>query len=184
MSTPKKWGVCGNLLGAAQAYSGKMTSAAGVVTAMTASVDTTTEKLTMVGKVADGDYAGGIMAFSTCADLTAYSGFQFALGGTLSGCDLQFQLQTLSQQSSENSGGCVANADTGVSCYNFPKLSVTFDAAAPTVVHFADLVGTGMPSAVADFSKEIIGIQWQVQAGSGDCAAVNLTIDDVKLVTN
>src|SRR6185437_15279940 len=91
------WGTTGMLTGHTFGYVGAMTNDAGVMSKVTASIDTDKMDLELKGIVNPADYAGGGMSFDTCVDSTMWTGIQFTLGGTADGCTLQFQLQTESQ---------------------------------------------------------------------------------------
>jgi hypothetical protein len=173
-----RWGTPGNLTGSIFSYSGS--------TDKTMSAKVSSGSLVVSGDVAAGSYGGAGMAFATCINTAKYTGFQFTLGGSTAGCDLLFQVQTFSQQAASSGGGCAS----GSSCYNFPAAKVQI-ADSPVTVHFADLANTGMPAAAADLAKEIVGAQWQLQSASpaagaaqSDCSGINLTIDDVKFVSD
>jgi hypothetical protein len=181
-NTAGKFGQCPaatHIGGALQTYQGSMATDGGVASIINKSIDMTNETFVLKGNVAAGDYGGGIMAFATCLNTSKYKGVKFKLGGSTSGCDLYLQVQTLSQQSDQYGGKCDHTVNT---CFGFPKKLLTFDASAPLTVLFSELEGSGMPSAAADFTKEMIGLQWQFQASSSDCLDINMTIDDVSLV--
>ena len=177
-ATTGKWGMANNLTGSIFSFHGP-----GVATLWNPTA-VTTEALVLSGNVDSGDYAGGGMSFDSCVNTTAYTGIQFTLGGTTAGCDLYFQVQTFSQQSTTNHGGCVTPPGP---CYAFPKVKVTFGTT-PITIHFSDLLtGTGAPA--TGVSKEMLGLQWQLQSppppDSGlqvSCGNISLTIDDVKFV--
>jgi len=182
MDEAGKWGVCGNILGATTVYNGGSAVNEAGVSSLSAKVDTTAANYVISGAILAGNYGGGILTFATCGDLTAYKGLSFTLGGTGTGsCELQFQLQTWSQQEKRYDGGCDPEADGGTSCYQFPKTTLS-TTSGPVTVNFADLYG--MPEAPADFLKEVIGLQWHLQSSGGDCTDVKLTVDDVKLIAN
>ncbi len=181
------WGTTGQITGSVFGYPGTKTNDAGMMSKISATIDRTMGTLTLAGTVVAADYAGGGMAFSTCVDTTNWTGIQFTLGGTADGCNITFQLQTESQEPTSMKGTC-----TSSSCYDFPQIQVTIPATAgtPTVIHFSDLTATGMPSAPADFEKEMFGLQWQftsaappdggVQAG----CSPDMTISDVMWTSN
>jgi hypothetical protein len=174
-----KWGIPGNLTGSIFSYRGPKTTATDWPDATV-----TNGALTDSGQVVSGDYAGIGMSFDQCVNAPSFTGVSFTLTGNKAGCTLQFQLQTLDQQATSNKGLC----DTCLnSCYVFPKTDIdtTIDPATPTAVtvNFSDLAGTGLPSAAADFQKEMIGFQWHLQAGSsGACTGVVLQVDNVAFV--
>lgn len=181
-NTAGKFGQCpasSYIGGAVQSYHGAKTGDSGTRTSLSNAPDLMAQNMVFVGKVAAGDYAGGILAFGQCLNTSKYTGVKFKLGGDIGGCDLILQIQTLSQQSDEYGGECDHTAHT---CYQFPNRAISFDTSAPITVAFADLAGTGIPSSVDDFEKEIIGIQWQLQAAQADCLNITMTLDDVSLV--
>jgi hypothetical protein len=180
------WGTTGQLTGSVFGYKGSKTSEAGVTSSVTATIERPTMDLKLSGTVVAADYAGGGMAFATCVDSSTWTGIEFTLGGTADGCIITFQLQTESQEPPSNKGTCTAS-----SCYSFPQLPVTIpDTPGPTIVQFSDLTGTGMPSAPADFEKEMFGLQWQFSSATPPDGSVqvgcspSMTISDVMWVSN
>ncbi len=182
------WGTTGQLTGSVFGYPGKLTNDAGVMSSVKAMINRTTGmNLELSGTVVAADYAGGGMAFGTCVDSSTWTGIQFTLGGTANGCSITFQLQTESQEPTSAKGTCTAS-----SCYSFPQVPVTIPATAgtATVIKFADLAGTGMPSAPADFEKEMFGLQWQFTSAAPPDGSVqvgcspDMTITDVMWTSN
>ena len=176
------WGTAGQLTGSVFGYKGSKTNDAGVTSSVTYTIDRTTGMdLTFMGTVVAADYAGGGLAFGTCVDSTNWTGIQFTLGGTSDGCTITFQLQTESQEPTSAKGTCTAS-----SCYNFPQVPVTIPATpgTPTVVKFSDLAGTGMPSAVVDFEKEMFGLQWQFSSAAPPDGGVQVGCSPDMTITN
>ena len=177
-ATAGKWGTAGNLTGSGFNY-------ASTGSTISWKVDTAAENFVLYGDVlAPGGYGGGGMSFDQCVNTSTYTGVQFTLGGTVQGCTLKLQVQTYSQQATDNGGGCASN------CYGFPNKTLT-SATGPVTVKFAELAGTGQPATAADLAKEIIGLQWQFESpppvgdgGQPNCTGINLTIDDVSFVSN
>jgi hypothetical protein len=177
-ATTGKWGTTGNVTGSKFSYQGTVTGSM-----MTSAV--TNQALSLTGTVAVGDYGGGGLSFDQCVDTTTYTGFKFTLGGSPGGCDVLFEVQTFSQQSTTNKGGCNTSTTT---CYDFPRIRVPFGTT-PITVRFADLAGTGMPATAPGLSSEMVGLQWQLQTATGGDAGqtactVSMTIDDVSFVSN
>jgi hypothetical protein len=179
-----QWGTLGQLTGHTFGYKGAMTNDAGVMSSVTATIDRTAMDLQLQGTVVAGDYAGGGMSFDTCVNSTMWTGIQFTIGGTTDGCNLAFQLQTLSQEGTSNKGTCTS------SCYNFPNKTITVPATpTPMTILFSDLAGTGMPADPAAFEMEMFGLQWQFTSAApvGDggiqmgCSP-NITITNVSWV--
>ncbi|HEY4184460.1 MAG TPA: hypothetical protein VGP07_05290 [Polyangia bacterium] len=181
------WGTTGQITGSVFGYPGTKTNDAGVMSNITALIDKDKGTLTLSGPVVAGDYGGGGMAFDTCVDTTNWTGVKFTLGGTADGCTLTFQLQTESQEPTSRKGTCTAS-----SCYDFPQLKVPIPTdGSATVVTFDSLTATGMPSAPADFEKEMFGLQWQFTSaapttdGSAQQGCMPaMTISDVEWVSN
>jgi hypothetical protein len=180
-----KWGTVGNLTGSVFSYA---RSDAVSVSTMTSKVDTVAENLQLSGNVmAPAGYGGGGMSFDQCVNTSVYTGVQFTLGGTTSGCALKFELQTFDQQAIANGGGCDPNT---MGCYGFPNVTLT-TTTGQVVVKFADLAGSGQPATAAAIAQQILGLQWQFEspppagdAGQPNCMNIAFTIDDVSFVTN
>ena len=167
-----KWGTTGNLVGSVFSYKG-------TATGTMVNHNVVGGALHLTGDVMVADYAGGGLAFDACVNTSTYSGVQFVMGGNAAGCSVQFQLQTYSQQASENRGGCVQDAG---SCYQFPKFSLPASGGEITV-RWTDLESTGMPATARQIAAEIVGLQFQLQADTGvACTAFDLTFDDVKFI--
>ncbi len=154
-----QWGTTGQLTGHTFGYHGMVLTDGGAQASMvTATIDRVGMDLELKGMVAPGDYSGGGMSFDNCVNSTMWTGIQFTIGGTTDGCNLAFQLQTLSQEGISNHGTC----PDGASCYNFPNKTITVSTTpAPVTILFSDLEGTGMPATAAAFEMEMFGLQWQ-----------------------
>jgi hypothetical protein len=179
------WGTPGNLTGKSSTYGGGQ-AAGGLTTLISTTVDSTAANpvLAIRGNVVAGDFAGVALAFDQCVNTASYQGVSFTLRGNAAGCDVFFQLETYSQQTVGAGGTCVTN------CFQFPNSRIQV-AAAPIVITFAALAGTGQPATAAGLRAEIIGLQLQLQspapANGGaqqSCAGINLSLDDVQLVPN
>lgn len=167
-----KWGTKGNLVGGLFSYKGTMTGTK-------ASYSVVDGVFHLMGDVMPADYAGGGLAFDACVNTTTYTGVQFVLGGNAQGCNMQLQIQTYSQQASENRGGCVQDAGA---CYGFPRFFLPGEGGTIKVL-WADVQGSGMPDAPAQIAGEVVGLQIQLQADSGaPCTGFDVTLDDVRFV--
>jgi hypothetical protein len=194
MNTQGKWNtVAHDLTGSRySAPSGRANPDGGsMLSTMTGTVDitATNPSLETKGTILPGDYGFSLLSFDRCVNTAKYTGIQFTLGGTTVGCDFIFELQTFDQQGVTNRGGC----PTGGSCYKFPQIKVSIPATpgTPTVVHFSDLAGTGVPDTAAAMKAQIVGLQWQLQsaapppdAGQAVCSGIDVTIDDVGFVAD
>jgi hypothetical protein len=160
----------GGFHGSTFAYNG----VTGNTAAMT--IDELDEGVTLNVMVASGSYGGGGLAFGSCLDASAFTGIQFSvalIGGSLTGCNYEFQLQTSEQHPS-------AECDQSTtSCYNFPAArnlpAPSTDLANPTLVQipFSSFANVMMPA-----PPQLVGMQWQVSSSGGACN-VELRIDDV-----
>jgi hypothetical protein len=130
-----------------------------------------------------GSYGGGGLAFESCLDASAFTGIQFSVAvsaGSLAGCTYQLQLQTFEQRPTSQSppGGCDMST---TSCYGFPAAAnlpaPSTDPANPTlvVVPFSRFSASVMPA-----PKQLVGLQWQVNASTG--CTVELRIDDIDFI--
>jgi hypothetical protein len=177
--TTGKFGTTGNVTGSLFTYSSTGST-------MQSMIDNNAENLVLYGSVvAPGGYAGGGLSFDQCINTSVYTGVQFTLGGTTSGCTLKLQVQTFDEKPVDQGGGCAA------SCYVLPSVTLTSIASpsTPTTVHFSDLTG-GLPATAAGIEKEIIGLQWQFESpppvgdgGQPNCTGISLTIDSVSFVS-
>jgi hypothetical protein len=153
----------------------------------TPTLTATDSGLNVVGSlvVPDGGavYAGAGVAFAaaTCLDVSAYSGVQFTLSGSLGDCRLAF-IENLSQDTTAandpNRGMCTATP-----CYG-PSYPVT--SLGTMTVPFTALTG-GMPVGTVD-TTQLTSMQWQLalpaassDGGRAGCS-VNFTISDVSFV--
>lgn len=174
-----KWGVPGNLTGSIFGYRGPNTTTTDWPTPTVMN-----GALVGAGTVAAADYTGIGMSFDECVNAPSFTGVTFTITGSLGGCKLAFQLQTLQEQATANNGLCNTCVDT---CYLFPAmtLAVTPDATTPTTVTvpFTSLENTGMPATAADFTTEMLGFQWQLTSPGAACTGVTVAISDVAFTT-
>lgn len=173
------WGTTGNLTGSIFTYRGPNTS----TTAWPAAT-VTNGALTNMGMIASGDYGGMGISFGQCVNAPNYTGVSFMVSGNTGGCTFQFQVQTLDEQETQNGGLC---NQCNATCYLFPKTSLNLTLSSTpqlVTIPFSELANSGMPAAVADFTQQMIGFQWHLQAGSsGACNGVSLAVTDVSFTT-
>jgi hypothetical protein len=153
---------------------------------------TTTDGIHVTGMVSGYGFGFGLY-FSTCSDLSKYTGVSFKVKGTTdTTAMLQFQLETNTDypwqpRPTDMKGGCTATGTTDpYSICIAPSKLVGVTATATTVmVAFADLAG-GMPTAGAPASdlKGIVGMQWALPwSGVTEMAyAADVTVSDVTLI--
>jgi hypothetical protein len=170
-----KWGVASNLTGSVFGYRGPNTTTTDWPTPTVMN-----GALVGAGTVAASDYTGIGMSFDQCVNAPTFTGVSFTLTGSLGGCKLEFQLQTLEEQATANNGLCNTCVDT---CYLFPvaPITATLDATTPVSVSipFSSLENTGMPATAADFTAEMLGFQWQLTSMGSACTGVSVAISDV-----
>ena len=144
------------------------------------SVDGDTLTLTENGTATTAaQYVGAVLYFNKCVDAVAFSGVEFTLSGTMSGCTLVYSANYSGTTDSaiDPKGTCVKSGTTG--CYA-PQKSLTVSSS-PTVIRigWGDTTG-GSPADPIDESK-LTGLQWQftIPGGTGTCSA-SITISNLK----
>jgi hypothetical protein len=168
-----RWGTAGGLRGAIFSYADRaMGSTAGV------SVGGTNPSLRLTGQLAGGRFAGGGLAFETCANGSQYNALEFTIGGSTGGCLMELQVATYSDKAVPEGAcesGCVSARKQNLQTSVGPN-------AARVTVPFDEL----MDAAPRAFDPtEIVGVLWQVLQVPNmqlDCL-FDLTIDDIKLST-
>ena len=145
------------------------------------SVDGDTLTLTEnAAATSSAQYVGSVLYFNKCVDAVAYSGVEFTLSGTMSGCTLVYSANySGTTDSAVDSKGTCKVSSTITSCYA-PQKSLTVSSS-PTQVRIGwdDTTG-GSPVGPVDESK-LTGLQWQftIPGGSGTCSA-SITISNLK----
>jgi hypothetical protein len=168
------WGpTTGGLRGSKFAFGGGPADAS--IPTETATVDTTAQNLRLQLGVVAGGYAGGGVSFDSCVTASMYTQLQFTISGSTGGCPYQVQLQTFGQRPATLNppGGCTAN------CSQYPAatgLTSPTTTSMPITVPFSSFTGL-----TAAMETELVGIQWQVNSGSGACT-VDIRIDDIKFL--
>jgi hypothetical protein len=132
---------------------------------------------------ASPDYVGTVLYFNTCIDASAFTGIQFDLSGSTTGCTIQYSANDAphDDMTSDPKGTCTLGAGM---CYS-PQAAI----AAPTSTVMTIMqpwiaTAGGSPSQVLD-PKQLTGIQWQftipaaTDAGANVCMA-NMKITNVK----
>lgn len=180
-----KWGFTGNLTGSIVTF--KNSDGGGAPkNESAASVKVVGEALSLSGQYlpeqTEDIRLGGGLQFDSCVNASDYHGVQFNLAGTSGSCGVYFQLQTYSQQATNELGGCASY------CYRFPWKKVA-PQTGTTVVTFSELANTGVPASAEALAAEIVGLRWLIHApttqdGGTNIATClfNLTVDDVRLV--
>ncbi len=126
-------------------------------------------------------YVGFVIYFNDCINASAFTGIEFTISGTMTGCTLQ-----LSANYSENDNKASDPAKGSCSmppapdCYSNQKGVTDITTTQTSVqVPWSGFAG-GVPTGLTD-STQLTGIQWQltIPAGTGTCAA-DISISDVK----
>jgi hypothetical protein len=127
---------------------------------------------------AAAQYVGFVIYFNDCIDATAFTGVEFTISGTISGCTMQFSANYTEDDdvATDPKGSCTNNA-TGTTCYSSQKAITANITTTPAAVQ-VPFTGTGAPTGGSPQSAvdqaQLTGIQWQftIPAGvSGSCTA-------------
>jgi hypothetical protein len=131
---------------------------------------------------AAAQYVGAVLYFNNCVDAGAFTGVQFTLSGSMTGCaNLKFSANYSAADDASTDttkGSCTLG--TG-KCYSPQKDISASLTTTDTQVQVPWLTTGGSPSGSVD-PKTLTGIQWQFEidaATTGSCVA-NLTIKNVK----
>ncbi len=129
---------------------------------------------------ASAQYLGFGFYFNSCVDGHMYSGVKFDIGGTMSGCTMQyaFNYREDSANATDLKGSC-----TAASCYA-GQATITLPASVTSMSIAYSAVSGGVPIAGALTTAAqtyLTGVMWQftVPAGATADCAVDLTIDNV-----
>jgi hypothetical protein len=128
-------------------------------------------------------YAGVGVFFSgaSCIDASSFTGVEFTVGGTVSGCSLQYS--TGCAQAEDVAGADSKAACTTNTCYS-PQAPITNVTAVPQTVQvpfYGPPATGGAPLTIIDPTR-LTGVQWQlnVPANGGTNCLADLHIDDVR----
>jgi hypothetical protein len=124
-------------------------------------------------------YVGTVIYFNNCVDASAFTGVKFNLGGSFSGCTIQFSINDVQHDDvvTDPKGSCTL----GTMCYS-PQASIAtvMPTAVPVMEPFITTAG-GAPSAPTDPSM-LTGIQWQFTiAPAAEGGAPTSCVADLKL---
>lgn len=130
----------------------------------------------------DRGYAGVVLAFSECIDASAFSGVQFTISGSVSGCNMQYATEFTEDDSSQPLGSC----SQATSCYS-PEHAVTPMSIATTVRfpwESATFYAPGKPVPSPNDPMKLIGTVWQftiptVSDGGSDTCIADVTITNL-----
>lgn len=123
-------------------------------------------------------YVGTVIYFNDCVDASAFTGVEFTISGTMTGCTLQYSTNhsAANDMTTDPKGTCDLGAGK---CYSPQKAVTLTDTETVVQVPWTGATG-GSPSVAVDPSK-LTGVQWQFTIASGTAAcAANITIKNVK----
>ena len=147
-------------------------------------VDTGARNFTLNAMVSAGQYAGGRVNFDACVDARSYNSIQFTAsvtGGSLNGCVWQLQLQTQDQRPSTATnpmgGTCATN------CERYPVATLTAATMMATTYTTRFMTFSNPANSTIPTASQITGVQWQVNSSNNGSCTVELTIDNVRFVT-
>ena len=129
---------------------------------------------------ASAQYLGFGIYLNDCVDGHLYSGVKFDIGGTISGCAMQFAFNYREDAANANDpkGSCTAaSCWAGEAAVTVPATMATTPITYSSVSGGAPIAGALTPAA----QTYLTGIQWQfdVPAGATANCVVDLTIDNV-----
>ncbi len=174
------WGASDALTGGTFSYDNVPDDGTSVIT-----LSVVDEALNVAGNVEE--YGGFGLWFGPCLNAATYAGISFTVSGDLGNSELVLQVQTSKNYPADDSaskGECEGDWNSCVSNSFVIVLAATADDPAQgevISVPWADLTG-GLPIEGLDGS-ELLGIQWQFNCASGEVCTPNITIDDVKFMT-
>ncbi len=126
-------------------------------------------------------YVGFVIYFNDCINASTFTGIEFTISGTMTGCTMQLSANYSgndNKASDPAKGSC--SMPPAADCYANQK-AVTGITTTPTTVQvpWSGFTG-GVPAGPTD-SSQLTGVQWQltIAAGTGTCAA-DISITDVK----
>jgi hypothetical protein len=135
-------------------------------------------------------YVGTVLFFNNCVDASAFSGVQFTLSGSFTGCTIQYS--TNDEQHDDMTTDPKGTCTLGTMCYS-PQAQITAVTTTDTVIMEPFITTPGGDPLAATDPTKLTGIQWQftipaaadggtssaADGGASSCMA-NLTIKDVK----
>jgi hypothetical protein len=137
-----------------------------------------------IGATSQYQYPNMILGFGSCIDATAFSGVQFSISGSYSGCTMQYATADVEHQD-ETSGAPAATGPLG----SYPPQTTippTQLTSTPQTLRmpFGAPASRGNPATPLDKAKLIFALwQFTVAPATGDAATscvVDITVDDVR----
>lgn len=121
-------------------------------------------------------YVGAVLYFNNCVDAVQFSGVEFAISGTLTGCTVQFSanFSATTAAATDKKGTC-----TAASCYA-PQKSITVSSSPTQIrIQWEDLGTAGSPVGPVDESQ-LTGLQWQLTIPSGSTCSASIMVSNLK----
>ncbi len=125
-------------------------------------------------------YVGAVLYFNDCVDASAFTGVEFTLSGSVSGCTVQYSTNYsgADDETTDPKGSCTLGSGN---CYS-PQTTLTAAqiTTAGTTIQVPWATTGGAPSGPVN-KAQLTGIQWQftIASGTGTCTA-SLSITNVK----
>jgi hypothetical protein len=120
------------------------------------------------------EYVGFGLYFNSCVDASMYTGVQFTIAGTVTGCMVQFSANYSEDAATTDPKGTC----TGSSCYSSQYTVASIPATASPVMVLFSQQTEGMPAAAVDKGK-LVGVQWQFTVPMGMACMADVTISNV-----
>jgi hypothetical protein len=139
---------------------------------------------TDVPPAAGPQYLGTTLYFNSCLDASFYSGVQFTISGSITGCELVFGVNDIihDDHASDSKGTC----DAGSNCYA-PNMVVAMPVtSSPTVMQIPWITAGGSVPNVPLNTSQLVGVQWQFNiaptpdGGTPENCTAQVQIKDVK----
>ena len=122
-------------------------------------------------------YVGAVLFFNNCVDASAYTGVQFTISGSITGCTMQYSTNYsgADDASTDPKGSCMLGNGK---CYSPQKEITTSITSTDTQIQVPWATTGGAPVGPVD-PKTLTGIQWQLTIGTTGTCAANVTIKNV-----
>jgi hypothetical protein len=146
----------------------------------TINYDGTQGNLHITADIAANGYIGLVFWFPSCVDLSPYTGVTLSIGGTSSGAETMFKVQTNPDypiQVANGRGACAYVTSEWSECAS-PTATLTLPASPEVMqVPFAAFTG-GMPNDGVD-ADQALGYQIQFECRTPTACTVDVTLDEV-----
>jgi len=122
-------------------------------------------------------YVGAVLYFNNCVDASAFTGVQFTISGSITGCTMQYSTNysAADDATTDTKGSCTLGSGN---CYSPQTTITTSITTTDTQVQVPWAKTGGAPSGPVD-PKTLTGIQWQFTIQTGTCVA-DIMVKNVK----